>query len=72
MDCPDDEYDPEVKLILEGLPRCQSTNEVHDLVYNTFVKMFEYGSTRRRVDPGGAGKREDYREMAEQVRALIK
>ncbi len=42
---PLDEYEPEVKTIIVQFKNRQSLNEIHDLVYNEFLRWFEDEST---------------------------
>ncbi|MBR9706536.1 hypothetical protein GOV14_05860 [Candidatus Pacearchaeota archaeon] len=69
---PKTEYENEAKKVMQSVCACSSVKEVQDLVYNTFVQQFEFGrklhSKRRyHIDKGGAGKKEDYKRIAEQI-----
>ena len=76
LGCPADEYHSEAKLILERVPKCKSNDEAADTIYSIFVKMFEFDKpkerTPRHIDKGGAGKKEDYRRIAEEIYPLLR
>lgn len=56
--CLIDEYDPEVKLILTKIKLTKSLDEIHDMVYNIFVDMF---------DKSIAGPKTKYRRLSEEL-----
>jgi len=56
--CPKDEYDGEVRRILEGMENVSNIEELHDLVYGIFVKMF---------DESIAGPKENYQKLASEL-----
>lgn len=58
MGVPKDEYDPEIKEILSKIHLCKSEKDLEELMYNTFVKMF---------DERLAGSREIYRELSSRI-----
>lgn len=78
--CPKDEYDPEIKLILNDLSKCKSIKEINNLVYNIFVEMFEYGGKVKnfkdkkfkKIDPGYVGKKKSYNPIAKEIYFLMK
>jgi hypothetical protein len=53
-----DEYYPEVETILPRLKTCQSEEEVAAMIHQEFVRWF---------DPGTAGRRDSYREIAKEI-----
>ena len=57
-DAPEDEYDPEVALILPGLRGCRDVESTQALVHGAFLKMFS---------PAIAGPRGRYRRLSEDV-----
>lgn len=58
MGAPRDEYNPEVKEILSKINLCKSEKDLEELMYNTFVKMF---------DERLAGSREIYRKLSSRI-----
>lgn len=61
MGAPDDEYVPEIKRIIPRLRRAATVDQLQEIIYNTFVDMF---------DEQMAGPKEDYRKMSEEIYAL--
>lgn len=57
----DDEYVPEIRRIIPKLRRAATVEQLQDVVYQTFVNMF---------DQQMAGPKEDYRKMSEEIYAL--
>ena len=61
IDCPKEEYDPEIKRILPILKKAISKNQLHNSIYKIFVFMF---------DKGTAGPKDNYRKLSEELFAL--
>ncbi len=61
--CPDDEYDPEIRRILDYVMDCSDTNSLSERIYQTFVQMF---------DQGIAGPSETYQPIAQAIFAEMK
>lgn len=61
MDCPVDEYDPEIDEILPALKKVKSVNQLHKKIYDIFVFMF---------DKDIAGPKERYRKLSEELYSL--
>ncbi len=60
MGAPDDEYVPEIKRIIPRLRRITTVDQLQDIIYKTFVEMF---------DEQMAGPKEDYRRLSEEIYA---
>ncbi|MHB0935948.1 MAG: hypothetical protein ACYDCO_12685 [Armatimonadota bacterium] len=56
-----DEYDPEIGSILPRLKNCKSVADMHDVVYQDFVRWF---------GPRTAGAKERYQRIAERIWSL--
>lgn len=58
---PDDEYNPEIKKILPALQKAISVDQLHNMVYELFVYMF---------DKDTAGPKKNYRKLSEELYSL--
>lgn len=56
---PKDEYEPEVKTIIVQLKTEMTEKQVHDLIYQEFLRWFE--------DESAAGKKDSYKELAKDI-----
>lgn len=56
---PEDEYEPEVKTIIVQLEKGMTEQQVHDLIYQEFLRWFEDEST--------AGPKDEYKELATEI-----
>ncbi len=70
------EYEAESAVISAKISKCESVKEAQNMIYSVFVQMFEYGSKldendKRRVDKGGAGKKQDYEKITKEIYALL-
>jgi hypothetical protein len=54
----EEEYDPEIAVILAKIQGCRSYDEVHRMVYDVFVKKF---------DPPVAGSPKKYKPIARKI-----
>jgi hypothetical protein len=61
---PEDEYEPEVKTIIVQLDSDMTEQQIHDLIYQEFLRWFEDKST---VGPKGA-----YKELATDIHEWMK
>ena len=61
---PEDEYEAEVKTILVQLDHDMAEQQVHDLIYQEFLRWFEDEST--------AGPKEAYKELAADIHEWMK
>lgn len=61
MGCPVDEYDGEVRRILDALDKVNSPKELSDLIHKIFVKMFF-----KEI----AGPKENYQKLASELYKL--
>ena len=59
--CPEDEYHPEIQIIAPILEDSNSTDELHNSVYELFVQWFSKDD---------AGAKENYIELSEELYAL--
>ena len=57
----EDEYDPEIEIIINRLPSCKTVSEIQDMLREVFASMFS---------PGIAGSRERYLDLAQKISAL--
>lgn len=68
---PKDEYSLEAGIVSDNLPGCKSLDETRRMIYDVFVRSFEFGGRigekSRYIHPGGAGKEEDYQKMSEEI-----
>ena len=64
MSSPVNEYDPECEMIVPKLIKANNIDEVHDMVYNTFVDMFNS------PEDDITGPKEDYRKLSEELYSL--
>jgi hypothetical protein len=74
---PEQEYEVEAGIISDKIYKCESIEEARDMIYHVFVQNFEYGfkldgSGKRRVDKGGAGRKQDYEKVAKEIHALLR
>jgi hypothetical protein len=56
---PDDEYEPEVKTIIVQLDNKTTEQQIHDLVYQEFIRWFDDEST--------AGQNDSYKDLAKDI-----
>lgn len=63
MGCPKDEYNPEIQEIIKHKKKVKNSKEMHNLVYNTFVKMF---------DKKIAGPKKNCQHLSRELHRLIK
>ena len=61
---PEYEYEPEVKTIIVQLRKDMTEQQVHDLIYQEFLRWFEDEST--------VGPKETYKELATDIHEWIK
>jgi len=61
MGCSLDEYNPEIMEIFLALQKTINVNQLHDMVYEIFVGMF---------DEDIAGPKEKYRKLCEELHSL--
>jgi hypothetical protein len=52
-----DEFDPEIEIISKSIDKCKTLQDVHELVYRTFLKSFE----------SDAGPKEKYLKMSKDL-----
>ena len=57
----DDEYDSEIRVILERLPSCQTPQEIQAMLWEVFSGFFT---------PSIAGSQEHYRDLAQKISEL--
>ena len=63
IDCPVDEYDPEIQQIVPKISELNSVDKLQKVVYKIFVDMF---------DESIAGSKENYRQLSEELYSLRK
>ncbi|MDE0561988.1 hypothetical protein OU792_18470 [Algoriphagus sp. NF] len=61
---PEDEYEPEIKTIIVQLDKDMTEQQVHDLIYQEFLRWFEDEST--------TGPKESYGELAVDIHKWMK
>lgn len=59
--CPKDEYDGEVRMILESFKKASNAEEFHDIIHKIFVKQFF-----KEI----AGPKEEYQKLASELYKL--
>lgn len=64
LGAPDDEYESEVKTIIVQLDKEMTEQQVHDLVYNEFLRWFNEAST--------AGSKDAYKELSNEIYKWMK